>query len=67
MGAVGAVGAVGGEANHPCSKAVWQLYCTELYKERKEIEVVYNYNYRLYSKSIHPEFPTPLSQKKDRT
>lgn len=39
-------------------------YSTVLYKERKEIKVVYNYNYRLHSKSIHPEFPTPLSQKK---
>lgn len=42
------------------------LSCTVLYKERKEIEVVYNYNYRLYSKSIHPEFPTPLSQKRQK-
>lgn len=43
------------------------LYSTVLYKERKEIEVVYNYNYRLYSKSIYPELPTPLSHTKKKT
>lgn len=63
---MGAVGTVGGKPSlfEGCLAVV--LYSTVLYKERKEIEVVYNYNYRLHSRSIHPEFPTLLSQKRQK-
>lgn len=58
MGAVGAIGGWGGKPSLFEGCLVVQ-YSTVLYKERKEIEVVYNY--RLHSRSIHPE--SPLSQK----
>lgn len=55
-----------GRQTIPVRRLLVVQYSTVLYKERKEIEVVYNYNYRLHSKSIHPEFPTFTHKKKDR-
>lgn len=61
MGVVGAVG--GGGQTLPVRRL---FSCTVLSCIKKEIEVVYTrYNYRLYSKSIHPEY-SPLSHTKKR-